>query len=96
MPLASSNKTGRKEIETLKGPRCWILLLDYSYQSESGSLKGYKFEHTELSIHFKSFNDEWTIVEEAQDANLLSQESKLTRVNLQLNWCPSESTTLVL
>ena len=99
MPLASSNKTGRKEIETLKGPRCLILLLDYSYQSEwgmSGSLKGYKFEHTELSIHFKSFNDEWTIVEEAQDANLLSQESKLTRVNLQLHWCPSESTTLVL
>ena len=28
-----------------------------------------------------------------QDANLLSQESKLTRVNLQLKWCPSNSTT---
>ena len=49
------------------------------------SLKGCKFEHTELSIHFESFNDECAIVKEAQDANLLSQESKLTRVNLQLN-----------
>ena len=56
------------------------------------SLKGCKFEHTELSIHFQSFNDECAIVKEAQDANLLSQESKLTRVNLQLNWCPSKST----
>ena len=60
------------------------------------SLKGCKFEHTELSIHFESFNDECAIVKEAQDANLLSQESKLTRVNLQLNLCPSKSTTPVL
>ena len=50
-----------------------------------GSLKGCHFEHTELSIHFKTFNDECAIVKEAQDAYLLSQESKLTRVNLQMN-----------
>ena len=53
----------------------------------SVSLKGCTFEHTELSIHFESFNDECAIVKEAQDA---SQESKLTRVNLQLNVCPSK------
>ena len=62
----------------------------------SVSLKGYNFGHTELSIHFESFNDECAIVKEANDANLLSQESKLTRVNLQLNLCPSKSTTHVL
>ena len=59
-------------------------------------LKGCKYENTELSVHFKSFNDECTIVKEAQDANPMTQESKLTRVNLQLNWCPSKSTTPVL
>ena len=32
------------------------------------SLKGCKFQHTELSIHFESFNDECAIVKEAQDA----------------------------
>ena len=48
-------------------------------------LKACSFEHTVLSIHFQSFNDEYAIVKEAKDANLLSQESKLTRVNLQLN-----------
>ena len=62
----------------------------------SVSLKGCKFEHTELYIRFKSFNVECAIVKEAQDAVLLSQESKLTRFNLQLNWCPSKSTTPVL
>ena len=62
----------------------------------SVSLKGCKLEHTELSIHFESFNVECAIVKEAQDANLLSQESKLTSANLQLNWCPSKSTTPVL
>ena len=62
----------------------------------SVSLKGCKCEHTELSIHFESFNDECAIVKEAQGAILLSQESKLTRVNLQLNWCPSKSTSPVL
>ena len=35
-------------------------------------------------------------VKKAKDANLLSQESKLTRVDLQLNLCPSKSTTPVL
>ena len=60
------------------------------------ALKGCTFEHTELSIHFLSFNDVYAIVKEAKDANLLSQESKLTRVNLQLNLCPSKSTTPVL
>ena len=30
MPLASSNKTGRKKIETLKNPRRLSLLLGYS------------------------------------------------------------------
>ena len=47
-------------------------------------LKGCYFEHTELSIHFLSFNDKCAIVKEAKNANLLSQESKLMRVNLQL------------
>ena len=60
------------------------------------SLKKCIFEHTELSIHFETFNDECAIVKEAKEANLLSQESKLTRVNLQLNLCPSKSTTPVL
>ena len=59
-------------------------------------LKGCNFEHTELSIHFSSFNGECAIVKEAKDANSLSQESKLTRVKLQLNLCPSKLTTLVL
>ena len=36
-------------------------------------LKGCNFEHTELSIHFLSFNDECAIVKEAKDANMLSQ-----------------------
>ena len=40
----------------------------------SVSLKGFDFEHTELSIHFESFNDECAIVKEAKDANLLSHE----------------------
>ena len=35
-------------------------------------------------------------MKEAKDANLLSQESKLTQVNLQLNLCPSKLTTPVL
>ena len=58
--------------------------------------KGSIFEHTELSINFSSFNDEFAIVKEAKDANLLSQQSKLTRVNLQLNVCLSKPTTPVL
>ena len=59
-------------------------------------LKGCNFEHTKLSIHFYSFNDECAIVTEAKMANSLSQESKLTRVKLQLNLCPSKSNTPVL
>ena len=51
-------------------------------------LNGCNFEHTKLSIRFSSFNDECAIVKEAKDANSLSQESKLTRVKLQLNLCP--------
>ena len=62
----------------------------------SVSLKGCNFEHTELSIHFESFNNECAIVKEAKDANMLSQESKLTHVNLQMNLCPSKSTNPVL
>ena len=62
----------------------------------SVSLKRCNFENTELSIHIESFNDECAILKEVKDANLLSQESKLTRVNLQLNLCPSKLTTLVL
>ena len=42
-------------------------------------LKGCSFEYTELSIHFLSFNDEYAIVKEAKDANLMNQESKQTR-----------------
>ena len=58
--------------------------------------KGCTFEHTELSIHLESFNDECAIMKEVTDANLLSQESKLTRVNLQLNLCHTKLTTPVL
>ena len=53
----------------------------------SVSLKRCKFE---MSIHYKSFNDECEIVKEVQDPNLLCQESKLTCANLQLNWFPSK------
>ena len=60
------------------------------------SLKRCNFEHTELSIYFESFNEDCAIVKEAKDANLLSQEAKLTHVNLQLNLCPSKSTIAVL
>ena len=35
-------------------------------------------------------------MKEAKGANVLSQESKLTRVYLQLNLCPSKSTTPVI
>ena len=62
----------------------------------SVSLERYYFEHTELLIHFESFNDEFAIVKEVKGANLLSQKSNLTRANLQLNKCPSVSTTPVL
>ena len=48
MPLASSNKTGRNKVETLKGPRRKILLLDYSKQGGWGMavfLKGCNHIH---------------------------------------------------
>ena len=53
-------------------------------------LKACNFEHTKLSIHFYSFNDEYAIVKEAKNATLLSQESKFTRVNLQLNFVSTQ------
>ena len=59
-------------------------------------LRECNFENTKLSIPFLSFNDECTVVKEAKDANSLSQESKLTRVKLQLTLCPSKLTTPVL
>ena len=62
----------------------------------SVSLKGCIFDNIELSIHFESISDECTIVKEAKDVNMLSQESKLTRVNLKLNLCRSKTTTPVL
>ena len=62
----------------------------------SVALMGCKLEHTELSIHFESFNDECAIMQEAKDANILSQESKLMLANLQRNWCPSKLTNPVL
>ena len=62
----------------------------------SVSLKGCKSEHTKLLIHFELVNGECAIVKEPQDANLLNQESKLTRVNLQLKWCTSKFTTPIL
>ena len=49
------------------------------------SLKGCKFQYSELS-NFESFNDDCAIVKEAQDANLLSQESKLMCVILGQVW----------
>ena len=59
-------------------------------------LKGCNLEHAEMPIHFQSFNDECSIAKKAKDTNLLSQESKVTHVNLQLNLCPSKSTTPAL
>ena len=56
----------------------------------SVSFKGCKFEQPKLLIHFELFNDEYAIMKETKDAHLLSQESKLTRVNMQLNLWPSK------
>ena len=58
-------------------------------------LKGCNFDHTELSTHFLSFNEEYAVVKEGKDANPLSLNER-ARVNLQLNLCPSKSTTPVL
>ena len=59
-------------------------------------LKNSNFGHTKLSINFSTLYDECATVKEANDANPLSQESKLTHVNLQLNLCPLKPTTPVL
>ena len=48
-------------------------LLDYSNQGgwgKSVSLKGCLFEHTELSIHFESFNYECAIVKESDESGI--------------------------
>ena len=46
----------------------------------SVSLKGCKFEHTELSIRFESFNDECAIVKEAQ-------HTKTAKSGIKTNAC---------
>ena len=82
MPLASSNQTGRKNWN-FERPKTFNFITRLGNQGGWGlsvSLNGCNFEHTELSVHFGSFNDECAIEKEAKDANLLSQESKLTRV----------------
>ena len=67
-----------------------VLLLFYFYLYLL-SLQYGKFVCIVATFYYilKDFENE-TIVKEAKDANLLSQESKLTRVNLQLNLCPSK------
>ena len=47
----------------------------------STSLKVYQFEHTILSMHFKTFNDECTIVTKAQDTCDFQQCGILTSVD---------------
>ena len=88
MPLASSNKIGRKN-RNFERPKTLNFIIQGGW-GMSVFLKGCYFEHTKLSIHLQSFNDVCAIVKEAKDANMLSQEAKLTRVNLQLNLCPSK------
>ena len=55
----------------------------------SVSLKGCKFEHTELSIHFESFNDE-------RSQGRKSVESGIKTNVCKLNWCLLKSTNPVL
>ena len=53
----------------------YALHIVYSNQSGWGmsvSLKGCKFEHTELSNRFETFNNDCAIVKEAQDEYLSS------------------------
>ena len=60
-----------------------------------GIFKAVSFLAYQTVNSFLIVNDECEIVKEAKDdTNLLSQEPKL--VNLQLNLCPSKSTTPVL
>ena len=42
----------------------------------SAFLKRCNFEHTELSVHFLSFNDECAIVKEAKDAKAVESGIK--------------------
>ena len=91
-------QTGVK-IEILKGQRCWIFLLDYSNQSWWGMLVSLKWWILSISdcqfisnpsmMNVKSWKKPRTQI--CWDRN-----KKLTHVNLQLNWCPSKSTTPVL
>ena len=70
MPLASSNKTRRIKIETLNDPRCWILLPEWvRYVC---FLKWVFIWSYQIVNSFESFNDEFAIVKEDQDAYLLS------------------------
>ena len=47
-------------------------------------------------IHFESFDKGCVTIKEAYDTYLLSQETKLKRINLLLNLCPSKSPTPAL
>ena len=74
MSLAPSYKTGRKQIESLKGPICCILLLDYSNRSRWGmsvSFKGVYIGVYRTVNSFRSFNDECAIVKEVQGAKFV-------------------------
>ena len=57
-------------------------------------LKGCNFEHTKLSFHFLSFNDECAIVKRSKGRKF--GESGIKTNKLQLSLCPSKSTTPVL
>ena len=59
----------------------------------SASLNGQNSEHSVLSIHFEWFNNECVTIKEALDTYPLSQDTKLKRVNLLLDWCPPKSST---
>ena len=58
--------------------------------------KLYFISRKNLTIHFESFNKEHVTIRVAQDTYMLSQETKLKRVNLLMNWCPSKSPTPAL
>ena len=56
-----SNKTGRKN-RNFERPKTLSFFCNQGGWGMSVFLKGCNFEHTELSIHFLSFNDERAIV----------------------------------
>ena len=99
MPLASFNKTGRKKIETLKGPRRWILLLDYSNHGGWGMLaflKGFNFGLRNCQfISNRSMMNMQSWKKQRTQIWWIRNQNKRARVNLQLNLCPSKSTTPV-